>query len=130
MVREHETQRPDDVGCYAPQHLAFHQGFPDKAELAVLEVTQAAVDQLRGGGRRATREVILLAKKDAEAAARRIPRYAAAVDTAANDGEVIGGVQNVSPRTIEPFQPSPETHASHFSQADVLSITSQSIIQR
>ena len=46
IVRHHEAQRPHDVRRAAQQHLALVQRLAHQRELAVLEVAQAAVDQL------------------------------------------------------------------------------------
>ena len=45
-VRQDEPQRPHDVRRDAQQHLALHQRLAHQPELEVLEVAQAAVDQL------------------------------------------------------------------------------------
>ena len=46
VVRQHEAQRPDDVGRHPPQHFALHQGFAHQAEFEILKIAQSAVDQL------------------------------------------------------------------------------------
>ena len=54
MVRQHEAQRVDDVRRHAQQHLALRQRLVHQAERPMLEVAQAAVDQLgaaAGGAR-------------------------------------------------------------------------------
>ena len=50
VVGHHETQRPQDVGRAFEQYLALGQRLAHQQELAVLEVAQAAMDEL--GGRR------------------------------------------------------------------------------
>ena len=55
MVRQHEAQRPDDVRRGAQQHFALRQRFPHQAELVILQIAQAAMDQLGGGGGRGPR---------------------------------------------------------------------------
>ena len=87
-MRQHEAQRPDDVRRELQQHLALAQRLAHQAELVVLEVAQAAVDQLgrgRGGG---AGEVALLA---AARPARGRPRRGRcrAVDAAADDQQVV-----------------------------------------
>ena len=49
-MRKHETERPDDVGRGSQQNFALQQRLVDEAELVVLEIAQAAVDQLRRRG--------------------------------------------------------------------------------
>jgi hypothetical protein len=87
-MRQHEAQRPRDMRRHRPQHLALLQRLTHEAELVVLEIAQAAVDQLGRGRRGAGREVILLAEIDRIAASRRFAGDAAAVDAAADDRDV------------------------------------------
>ena len=72
-------------GAAASSDFAFLQRLAHQAEVVVLEVAQAAVDQLRAGGRGVRGEVVLLAQHDREPATRSITRDARAVDTAADD---------------------------------------------
>ena len=75
-------------GAGAQQHLALDQGLAHEAELVVLEIAQAAVDQLAAGGRGVLGEVVLLAQQHRQAAAGGIARDAGAVDPAADDQKV------------------------------------------
>src|SRR5581483_720889 len=59
--------------------------------LEVLEIAQAAVDQLGRGRRGRLREIALLHQQHLEAAARRVARDAGAVDAAADDEQVVVG---------------------------------------
>ena len=73
------------------QHLALDQRLAHQAELVVLEIAQAAMDELgrgRGGG---AGEIALLRQIDLEAAPGRVAGDAAAVDAAANDRKVKDG---------------------------------------
>src|SRR5882672_6356530 len=89
LVRQHELERPDDVGRDAEQRLALGERFGDEAELEVLQVPQAAVDQL-GRGRRGRRgEVALLDQEHLQAAAGGVARDTRAVDAAADDQEIV-----------------------------------------
>ena len=88
VMRQHEAQRPDDVRRGAPQHLAFAERLAHEAELVMFEIAQPAVDQLRGTRGRAARQIVLLAKVDAQAPPRGVARDAAAVDAAADDRDV------------------------------------------
>ena len=88
MVRQHEAQRPGDVRRHPQQHLALGQRRAHQPELAVLEVAQAAMDQLgrgRGGG---AGEVALFDEQHGEAAPGGVAGNAAPVDAAADDGKV------------------------------------------
>ena len=88
-MRQHELQRLDDVRREPEQHLALGQRLGDQAELVVLQIAQAAVDQL-GAPRRGVRgEIVLLDQQHLEAAAGGVARDAGAVDAAADDGEVV-----------------------------------------
>ena len=46
---ENKAQWPDYVRRRAQQHLSFHQGFSHEREIVVLEITQAAMNELRAG---------------------------------------------------------------------------------
>ena len=73
-----------------PQHLALAQRLAHQAEIVVFEIAQAAVDQPGRARRGAAREIAHLAQIDRKAAAGGVARDAAAIDAAADDGEVIG----------------------------------------
>ena len=88
VVRQDEAQRPDDVRCGRDHDLALTQRLPHQPEVVVLEVAQAAVDQLGTRGRSVRREVVLLAEQHIEATACSIPGDARAVDAAADDEQV------------------------------------------
>ena len=85
LVRQHERERLDEVRRDGEQHLALGERFGDQPELVVLEVAQAAVDELGAPLRRGRREVVLLDQQHRQAAARRVARDAGAVDAAADD---------------------------------------------
>ena len=88
LMRQHEAHRPDQVRRHPQQDLALGQRLAHEAEPAVLEIAQAAVDELGGGGRGAGGEIVLLDQEDAQAAAGGVAGDARAVDAAADDGEV------------------------------------------
>jgi len=89
MVRQDETQRPDDVGGEAPQHLALHQRLAHQAELVVLEIAQSTVDELGGRGGGGAGEVALLEEDGCKSPSGRIARDAAAIDAPSDDSEVV-----------------------------------------
>ena len=100
MVRQNETQRADDVGRDLPEDFALDQRLADQPKLVIFEIAQPAMHQLGRPGRRPAGQVIHFAKENRIAPARRIARDAAAVDAAANDGEVENPVQrDASPAT-------------------------------
>ena len=89
VMGQDEAQRLDQMGRGAPQHLALDQRLVDEAELVILEIAQAAVDQFgrpRGG---AARQIVHLAEMDREPAPGRVAGDAASVDAAADHGEII-----------------------------------------
>ena len=51
LERQHETHRPDDVRRHGPEYFTLHQRFAHQAEFVVLEITQAAMNELGTGGR-------------------------------------------------------------------------------
>ena len=73
---------------HAQQHFALGQRLAHQAESAVLEIAQAAMDQLGGGRGRAGAKIVLLDKQYAQAAAGGVAGDAGSVDAAADDGEV------------------------------------------
>ena len=85
LVRQDETQWPDDMRGLFQQHLALAKRLADQAKLVILQIPQSAMDQFagrRGGG---TGEIALLAEPHAQAAPCRIVGDAAAVDAAPDD---------------------------------------------
>jgi cell division protein FtsB len=76
------------------QHLALGQRLAHQPELVVLEVTQAAVDQLRARRRSVRREVVLLAQHHRQAAPGEIARDAGSVDAAAHHEHIARSVRD------------------------------------
>ena len=78
----------DQVGCVLEESLTLGQRLVDEADLALLEVAQAAVDQLRrlGGGSR--REVVTFDQRGLHAPRGRVEHHAGAGDAAADHHEV------------------------------------------
>jgi hypothetical protein len=70
------------------QYLALDQRLADQPELVVLEVAQAAVNQLAAARGGALREVVLLAQQHLEPAPRGVARDARTVDATADDDKV------------------------------------------
>ena len=88
-VRQHEAHRPDDVGRRPQQDLALDQRLADQPELVILEIAQAAMDQLAAARRGPLREVVLLAQEHLEAAPGGVAGDARAVDAATDDQEIV-----------------------------------------
>ena len=90
-MRKHERERLDDVRCGLEQHLALAQRFGHEPEFEVLEVTQSAVDELRAPRRRVRGEIVLFGQKNRHSPARGIAGNARAIDSTANDEQVVDG---------------------------------------
>ena len=95
-MRQDEAQRPDDVRRLREQHLALGERLAHEAELVVLEIAQAAVDQLRAVRGRGTGEVAHLSEQHLEAAAGGVGGDAGAVDAAADDRQIVNSVHHGS----------------------------------
>src|SRR5260370_38441585 len=70
------------------QHAALTRGLEHEAEIVLLEIADAAVDEARGLRRRAAAEVALLDQRGAEAAQGGVPRDPRARDAAAQNQQV------------------------------------------
>ncbi len=82
----------DEVRALADQPLAFAKRFADEADLAILEVTKAAVDDAGGTAGGTGSEVVLLEQENATACAGTLPRDRNSIDSAAdhNNFETVG----------------------------------------
>ncbi len=101
--RDEERQWGYQVGCVVEQALAFGQVLVDEPVLALLEVAEAAVDELGGLGRCPRSEVVLLDQGGPQAPARRVEGDARTGDAAADDEhvEVLGSKLPEGPVTGE-----------------------------
>src|SRR6185295_3961884 len=81
--------RADQVRRDAGLDPALGHRLEHQADLALLEVAQAAVDQLARLRRRARGVVALLEQRDLEAAQRGVARYARAGDATADHDDVV-----------------------------------------
>jgi hypothetical protein len=86
--RDDERQRLHQVRCQLHQQRALEQRLAHQPEVEVLEVAQAAVDQLRGAARGAGREVRLLDERHAVPTRGRVEGHPRARDSPTHDGEV------------------------------------------
>ncbi len=87
--RKQERHRSHEMRTEPFEHQRLlAQRFADEAELELLEVAQAAVDQLRRAARGPGSPVALLDQRDREPAARRVEGGAGADDAAADHDEV------------------------------------------
>jgi hypothetical protein len=87
-LRHQEAQRADDVRRALEQHFALGQRLAHEAEMVLLQIAQAAMDQLAGRGRRVLGQVVLFAQDDGQAAPGRVARDPGAVDAATHDEDV------------------------------------------
>ncbi len=85
---QNETHGPDDMRRHGPEDFPLHQRFAHQTKLVMLEITQATMNKLGGGGRRAGSEIALFRKRDGIAPAHRIAGNAAAVDAATDDKKI------------------------------------------
>ena len=88
LVRQHERQRLDDVRRLPEHDLALGERFTDQPELVLLEIAQAAVDELRAPLRRGRRNVSLLDHEHLEPASGRVARDPRTIDSPADDEEI------------------------------------------
>ena len=73
------------VRPFPQQCFAFPQRFPHQAQLAVLQVTQSAVDDARGTAGHSRGEIILLDQERVFAGTCALPRHGYAIDAPADD---------------------------------------------
>ena len=88
VMRQNEAQRPDDMGRGLEQHFALDQRFAHQPEFIMLEIAQAAMDELGRGRGRGAGKIALLGEDDLETPPGCITRDAAAIDAAANDRQI------------------------------------------
>ena len=86
--RDRRLQRPHVVRRGAQQGVALGDRLVDEAELAVLEIADAAVDHVRRRGRGAADEVVALDEGDVHALHGQVAEGREAVDPAADDQHV------------------------------------------
>ena len=95
MHRQNEAQRPDDVRRGRQQDLPFRQALPHQPELVLLQVSQPAMHQLRGGRRGCAGEVVLLDEQDRKTASRGIAGNANTIDSTPDDQQVERGCSDI-----------------------------------
>ena len=88
LVWQHEAQGPGQMRRLGQQHLAFLQGLAHQPELVLLQVAQAAMDELGCLGGGGAREIVHFAKPDLERPPRRVAGDARAIDAAADHEQV------------------------------------------
>ena len=86
--REQERQHPHEVRCGVAQYLALGQRLVDEADLALLEVTDAPVHELRRLRRRARGKVVALDERGAQAPGGGVERNPDSRDPAPDDEHV------------------------------------------
>ncbi len=87
---DEERQRPDQVRGQLHELRALEQRLAHEAEVEVLQVAQAAVDQLRRAARRARREVAPLDERHAVPARGGVEGHAGTGDPPADHDQVVG----------------------------------------
>ncbi len=86
--RNEEGQAIDEVRGNAHQDAALDERLAHLPDLALLQVADPAVDELRGGGRGGAAEVAAFDERDRETAQRRVPRGEGAGDPPADDDQI------------------------------------------
>ncbi len=86
--RNTDAQRLDQVRRGQTQGAAFAKRLVDERDLAVLEITQAAVNQATRNRRAAAAHVALFEYDDLQAAECRVASNTRAVDPGTDDGKV------------------------------------------
>ena len=93
VERDDEAQRPNEVRRVLQQAPPLVQRLIDEPEIAMLEIAQTAMDQLRRFTAGAGSEVALVDQGDAKAAQDGVERHAGAGDAAAQDEQVEGSIR-------------------------------------
>ncbi len=88
VERDDEPERVDEVGRIAEQQAPLVQGLVDQAKIAVLQVAQAAVDQLGAGAAGGRGEITLVDEGDAPAVQGRVQGDAGAGDAAPDNEQI------------------------------------------
>ena len=88
--RDEEGERLHQVGCVLEEALAFGERLVDQPDLALLQVAQTTVNQLRGFRGGARGEVVTLDERGAKAAGRRVEHDPRTRDAATDDDHVEG----------------------------------------
>src|SRR5690349_6512531 len=86
--RQQELQRPYEMRTFRLQSLSLAQRLAHQPDLAVFQVTQAAVNDARRPARRAAGKIVLLHQQSPPARLRTLPRNGDTIDTAAHHGYV------------------------------------------
>ena len=89
MMGQHEAHGRDDVRRGPEQHFALAQRLAHKAEFVMLQIAQSSVNELGGGRGRAGGQIVHFRQNDRKPAPGRVARDAAAVNAAADDGDVM-----------------------------------------
>ena len=84
LMRQHETQRKGEVRRLGQQDLALLQRLAHQPELVVLQIAQAAMDQLGRGRRGGAGKIVHLAQPDLQRPPHRIAGNACTVYSAAH----------------------------------------------
>jgi hypothetical protein len=88
VVRQHEAHRRSDMRDHPQQRLALCQRFPDQPELIMLQISQAATDQLGRGGRGRACQITALAEHDLQASPSGIAGNPDAINAAADHEQI------------------------------------------
>ena len=87
-VQKHESERPGQMRREVQKAIPFLERLPHQPEFEVLEVPEAAVNELRRPRGGAFAQIAFFAQENRKAAARRVPRDRGSVDAASYDEKV------------------------------------------
>src|SRR5438477_2049473 len=100
-MRKHEAQGVNEVGSNGEESFPLRKGLAYQAEFPIFEIPQAAVNELRAGGRGIGSQIRLLYQAHAQPAPGGVPCDASAVDTAADDQDIEGfGAEHSCPGVV------------------------------
>ncbi len=101
--RDEEGQQAHEVRSVVAQPLPLPQGLVDESDVAVLEIAESSVHQLRALGRRAAGEVVPFDEGGAQPSRGRVEGHPGARDATPDDEQVEGGVLQLLQRagTVE-----------------------------
>jgi hypothetical protein len=89
VIGQDETHRPDDVRRHRPENFTLHQRFAHQTKLVVLQIAQAAVNELRRAGRRTRGKIVHLGERNGITATDGVTRDSAAVDAATDNKNIV-----------------------------------------
>ena len=94
MIRQNEAHRFHQMRGIGPDHLTLHQGFTHKAKFIMFQIAQTTVNQLGSAGGCAAGQIFHFGKAGVKTTPDRITRNTTAVNTTANNENIIVRICN------------------------------------